>query len=260
MVFSQIDASLVTLGVVGQMLLFLVLLQRQSYKTFPIFFSYILYALLSDIFFLIWFQHVSDRAYFAAYFANNVPEFLFQLGILLEVARNVLNPVKSSLPKASLLVFAAMMIGGTALACLLSVRSMPAQLTRWSQYFIQVNFTVAILRLVIFSAIVFFSQVLGIGWKNHVLQIATGFAGYSIVTLLVELLHRLTGVTNNAVYHYQEQFRIVAWCLALGYWSYVLAKKEAPRKEFSPQMANFLVSISGGVSEDRTAAVRLYRK
>jgi hypothetical protein len=260
MVYSQIDVSLATLGMVGEMLLLLVFMQRRSYQTFPIFFSYIVYALLSDFFFLVWSQHLSERAYFAAYFANNVPEFLLQIGILLEVARCVLNPVKGSLPRASLLIFAALVIGGTLLACFLSIHSVPKQLTQWSKYFIRINFTVAILRLVIFSAIVFFAQIFGIGWRNHVLPIATGFAGYSIVALLVELLHRFTGVTDNSVYHLQEQFRMVAWCLALGYWSYALAKKEAPRKEFNPKMASFLVSISSAVTKDRAATARLFEK
>jgi len=262
MVLSQIDIALMMLGMVGEMLLFFVLFKRQFYKTFPIFTAYILYALLSDLLFAILLQYLSlsKKAYFVAYFAENVPEFLFQIGILLEVARNVVDPVKRSLPKKSLLVFAAMVVSGTMLACLISMHTKSVLLTRWSQYFVQINFTVGILRLVIFSAIAFFSQMLGIGWKNHVLQIATGFAGYSILVLLVELLHRFTGVANDSVYHSLEQLRIVGWCVALGYWSYALTKNEVPRKEFSPKMASFLVSISAGVSEDRTAAARLYRK
>jgi len=260
MVLSQMDSALMTLGMVGQLLLFLILLQRRFYKTFPIFFLYILYSVLSDILFLLWFQHVSQEAYFVAFFVEKVPEFLLQLGVLYEVAQRVLSPVKRSLPKASLGVFAALVVCGTVLACFLSIHKMPVQLTLWSQYFVQLNFTVAILRLVIFSTIVFFSQMLGIGWKNHVMQIASGLLGYSVVVLMVEMLHRFSGVTDDAVYHLQEQFRIVAWCVALGYWSYVLARKEAPRREFGPKMANFLATISRKVSQDRAAVVRVYQK
>jgi hypothetical protein len=259
MALNQMDSALMTLAMVGQMLLLLILLQRRFYRTFPIFFLYILYSVLSDFLFLIWFRQTSEQAYFVAYFVDKVPEFLLELGVLYEVAQRVLSPVKKSLPKSSLAIFTAMIFGGTLVACLLSLHKMPDQLTRWSQYFVQLSFTVAILRLVIFSAIVFFSQMLGIGWKNHVMQIASGFLGYSVVVLLVEMLHRFSGVTNNAVYHFQEQFRIVAWCLALGYWSYVLAKKEAPRREFGPKMANLLVNLSHKVREDRAAAVRAYQ-
>ena len=81
----------------------------------------------------------------------------------------------------------------TMLAMLLSRHSELAQLDRWTQYFVHLSFAVAILRLAIFAGIAGFSQFLGIGWKNHVLQIATGYLGYSIAVLAVELLHRFTG-------------------------------------------------------------------
>jgi hypothetical protein len=260
MVLNQMDSALMALGMAGQTALFLILLRRGFYKTFPIFFLYILYSALSDFLFAIWLRHASPRAYFAAYFASKAPEFLLELGVLHEVAQSVLAPVRNSLPRFSLGVFSAMAASGTAVACLLSIHRAPEQLTRWAQYFVQLNFTVAIARLAIFSAIVFFSQMLGIGWKNHVLQIASGFAGYSAAALLVEMLHRFSGVSNDAAYHMQEQFRIAAWCGALGYWSYVLARKEAPRREFGPQMANFLASAAGRIREDRAGALRLDQK
>jgi hypothetical protein len=102
--------------------------------------------------------------------------------------------------------------------------------------------------------------VLGIGWGNHVLQIATGFLGYSIVVLLVQLVHHFTGVANDSLYHAEEQFRTVGWCMALGYWGYALARKEAPRREFSPKMASFLISIAEVSPGNRAASARWYRK
>jgi len=222
-----------------------VLTRRRLFRSFPIFFCYILFCVVSDLSFIVLFPHLSQKAYMRAYFAtNNVPELLLEIGILIEVARNVLNPVKRSLPRPALYVFAAMLVTGTLVALLLSTHSQPAELDRWSQYFVHVNLGVAILRVAIFAAIASFSQMLGIGWGNHVLQIATGLLGYSVVGLLVELMHHLTGVADPAVYYFQDQFRIVGWCVALGYWSFVLAKKEAPRKEFSPKMAEFLISIA----------------
>src|SRR5208282_5823664 len=122
--------------------------------------------------------------------------------------------------------------------------SQPANLDRWVQYFVYISFTVAILRVAIFAGIAGFSQFLGIGWKHHVLQIATGFLAYSIAVLVVELLHRHTGFASLPIYHIFDQFRIITWCMVLGYWSYILSRAEAARKEFSPQMAEFLVSIS----------------
>jgi uncharacterized membrane protein len=179
---------------------------------------------------------------------------------LIEVGRNVLNPVKRSLPRTSLIVLVGMIVAGMALTVVLSWHSQPTQFYRWAGYFFNISFAVAILRLVIFAIIAGFSQLLGIGWKNHVLQIATGFLGYSIVILLVELLHRVKGAQDGTLYHLYEQFRIISWCMVLGYWSYTLSRAEAARKEFSPKMAEFLVSISQVARNNRTASARWYRK
>jgi hypothetical protein len=247
-------------GAAGNAFLLALLIYRRLYKTFPIFTAYFLYSCLSDLCFYLWFRKLTGSAYFAAFFAVRVPELLLHLGILMEVARSVLLPVKRSLPRKALYVFAGMLVSGTVLAVLLSIRSNPAELTVWAKYFLQINFTFAILRLVIFLAIVSFSQMLGIGWRNHVLQIATGFAAYSFVILLIELGHHFAGSTDSPRYHQYEQFRIFAWYVTLGYWGFSLAKKEAPRKEFNPKMASFLVSISGVTKDNRAAASRVYRK
>jgi len=257
---TPIDAALWALSQGGQLLLLGVLAKRRLYRTFPVFFAYLIFTSVSDIIFSVIYQHLSPRVYLLAYFADDVPGLLLEIAILIEVARNVLNPVKRSLPRASLYVFGGMLASGAVLALILSMHSQPADLDRWSQYLLHVHLAVAILRLAIFAAIAGFSQMLGIGWRNHVLQIATGFLGYSIVVLLVEMLHHHTGVDDNSVYHLQEQFRTAGWCLALGYWSFALAKKEVPRREFSPKMANFLVSIAEASQTSRAVSDRWFRK
>jgi hypothetical protein len=257
---TRIDGALWILGVTGQLLLFLVLVSRRLYRVFPVFTAYILYSSLSDVLVAALFAHASQHTYFVAYFVNNVPEFLLQLGIIVEIAWNVLNPVKRSLPKASLYLLAVLLLIGSLVTFLFSMNSNPSHYQGWWKAFFETNFTFAILRLVIFLIIAAFSQMLGIGWKNHVMQIATGFASYSIITLLVEMLHRFVGFKDVYKYHLHEQFRIVGWCMALGYWGYVLAKKDAPRREFSPRMADFLISISEALGQNRESAIRLYRK
>jgi hypothetical protein len=257
---SPFDVLLLALGQGGQLLLLVVAMRSRLYRPFPIFCLYILYASVSDIAFLTLFRHVSGRTYALAYFADNVAEFLLQIGILLEVGRNVLQPVKRSLPRTAMLLLAGVLPIAMMLALLLSRNSQPSELDRWSHYFIHLSFAVAILRLAIFAGIAGFAQVLGIGWKNHVLQIATGYLAYSIAVLLVELLHRFSDFANPPLFHLHEQFRIIAWCMVLGYWSYALSRAEAARQEFSPKMAQFLISMSKGVQSNRSASARWYRK
>ena len=49
------------------------------------------------------------------------------------------------------------------------------------------DLTVGLLRMLIFAATAGFAQVLGIGWKNKVLQLATALSFYSAVDLIVSL-------------------------------------------------------------------------
>ena len=49
------------------------------------------------------------------------------------------------------------------------------------------DLTVGLLRMLIFAATAGFAQVLGIGWKNKVLQFATALSFYSAVDLIVSL-------------------------------------------------------------------------
>jgi uncharacterized membrane protein len=196
---------------------------------------------------------------FRSFLLNETVEFLLQIGIVLEVGRNVLNPVKRSLPRASLYILGGMLTAAVGITLLLSRQSQLVNADRWVHYFVYLNLAVALLRLAIFAGIAGFAQFLGIGWKNHVLQIATGYLAYSSMILVVELLHRHTGLTGT-IYHLYEQLRIVVWCMVLGYWSYALSRAEAARKEFSPKMAEFLISMSQVTRTNRTAFARWYRK
>jgi hypothetical protein len=257
---TSIDGVLWGISLAGQLLLLAVVLRRRLFRTFPLFCAYIAYASFSDVGFFILFGRMSPIGAARAYFVNDGMEFLLQIGILLEVGRNVLSPVRRSLPRSFLYVLGALLGAAVLVALLLSRHSQMANLDRWSQLFVHLSFAVAILRLAIFAVIAVFSQMLGIGWRNHVLQIATGFLAYSLAVLFVELLHRFAGVKNESLYHIHDQLRIVSWCMVLGYWSYTLSRAEAPRKEFSPKMAEFLISMTEVARSNRTASARWYRK
>lgn len=257
---TSIDGVLWGVSLAGQLLLLAVLIKQRLYRTFPIFCAFIAYSCLSDIGLFFLYSHTSQVTAYRTYSMSVGVDILLQIGILLEIGRNVVNPVKRSLPPVSLYIFGAMLVAAAGITFLLARHSAPAEADRWAQLFMHISFAVAILRLLIFSVIAGFSQMLGIGWKNHVLQIATGLLGYSIVVLLVELLHRFTGLKDETLFHLHDQFRIISWCMVLGYWSYSLSRVEAPRKDFSPKMAEFLISMSEVARNNRTASARWYRK
>jgi hypothetical protein len=260
MTVAGFDTFLWVASVIGEVALLGVLLERRRYKQFPVFVSWVGFNVLSEplIYFLI--HHVSAATYFKAYFALAFPQNLIELGVLVEIAANVLRPVKRSIPSGSLPFLFIVMLGFGVGGFLLAAHLNESTLTH-PRAFVVVNTTVAILRLLTFIVIAGFSQVLGLGWKNHVLQLASGLAFYSAVTLIVELAHShlRAGPNYASDYYMLAHFRVLGYLCALYYWCFCFARQEAPRKEFNSKMSDFLVSMSGMAKQQQSVVARKHR-
>jgi len=105
--------------------------------------------------------------------------------------------------------------------------------------------------MLIFVVTAGFAQVLGIGWKNKVLQLATALSFYSAVDLILSLVQSHFGPSRSL-----EQIRSVNYLLELCFFVWVFTTKEVRRREFSPQMEQFLVTLAGRAKLARTTLVR----
>jgi hypothetical protein len=242
------------LGFVAEVALFVVLLVRRQYKVFPIFTLYIAFNVLYDV--GIGSVAVAYSPHVGRLMALGLMplEYLLELGVLLEIAWNVLRPVHLSLPKGSLRVFSASvtlaLLCGTLLAWHLDNTGNKVQ-----DYKGPLDLTFGLLRMLVFVATAAFAQLLGIGWKNKVLQLATALSFYSAVDLIVSLVERYSGGSNSL-----EQIRSVAFTLELGFLVWAFTTKEVLRREFNPQMEQFLVTLAGRARLARTALVRMQVK
>ncbi len=252
---TDIDSLLWAAGAAGEVVLLGILCWRRVYRTFPIFFSWLTFVVVLEPTFYWLLHHASAKTYYQVFFALNFPQYLLEAGVLIEIAASVLQPVKRVLPKG-LLYF---LIGGMVLigvVAFLIATHLNASTLAHPRYFLVINATMAILRLVTFLLIAAFSQLLGIGWRNHVLQLASGLAFYAAVTLIVEVAHShlRAGPDYASEFFALDRWRVAGYLCSLSYWCYSFARKEAPRKEFSPQMAQLLVSISGSAKRHSVAA------
>jgi hypothetical protein len=257
MAVSTFDTLLWIVGVAGQAMLLCILLWRRGYSRFPIFLTWVAFNVLTEPLIYILINHVSAHAYYKAYFALEFPSSLLELGILLEIGANVLRPVKRSIPGTSLRVFFGLMVVLAIVGFFIATRLNAATLSH-PRAFQVVSTTVAILRLLTFVLIAGFSQLLGLGWKNHVLQLASGLAFYAASTLIVELVqsHLRAGPGYSAGFYEWDHLRVLGYLCALYYWCYSFARQEAPRKEFNSKMSDFLVSIGGTVKQQQSFVVR----
>ena len=239
-----------TLGFGAEIALLVILLARAQYKPFPVFTLYIAYNLLSDVVVLASVAIYSVRVERSVQFASLPLQYLLELAVLFEIAWKVLRPVNSSLPTAlvrTFLAFVALAIlGGTFLAW--HVQATGNTIDDIER---PLNLTVGLLRMLIFAATAGFAQLLGIGWKDKVLQLATALSFYSAVDLMVTLGERHLGGSNAL-----DPLRAIAYLLELGFLVYAFTTKEVRRAEFSPQMEQFLITLAGRAKVARTVIVR----
>jgi hypothetical protein len=242
------------LGLIAEISLLVVLLVRRQHRTFPVFTICIAANVLNDIgadvLLVAYSLHVAQSFDFAL-----LPlQYLLDLAVLLEISWNVLRPVHTSLPQGSIRIFVGAVVlsllGGVVLAYHFGNTGNKIQDIK-----VPLDLTVGLLRMLIFAATAGFAQLLGIGWRNKVLQLATGLSFYSAVDLIVSLVGRYTADSREL-----EGVRMVAITLQLMFFLWVFTTKEVRRREFSPQMEQFLVTLAGRAKLARTALVRMQVK
>jgi hypothetical protein len=245
------DYALLAAGTVAEIIVLSLMLHRKMWRTLPLFCSYIGLNILTDIanaIILYRFPAIFNKAYFI----EMGPDSLLMFGVLIELAWSVLRPSRASLPKQALPVLAGLIALAGLLIWPLAGTAVPPNLSLHAQLFVHFQETIAILRVVCFLVMAGFSQILAIGWKDRELQIATGLGFFSIISLLVSVLHSHQ-VALDPSYTWLDRAASISYLGTLSYWVLSFATKEQERKEFSPQMQQFLLLMGGGARAGRIA-------
>ena len=242
------------LGLLAEISLLVILFVRRQYKSFPVFTLYIAFNLFNDVVVGALGGLLSHQVGQSVALAMLPLQYLIELGVLLEIAWHVLRPVHASLPPGTIKVFIAFIVLAVAGGALLASQVHPTG-NRVYDIKAPMDLTVGLLRISIFVLTVAFAHVLGIGWKDRVLQLATALSFYSAADLIVSL-----GERHNRGPNTLEPLRGVAYLFELSFLVWAFTTKEVRRREFSPQMEQFLVTLAGRAKLARTALVRMQVK
>jgi hypothetical protein len=251
---QPIYAILALLGLLAEVSLFALLIWRRHYQTFPFFTLYVGVNTVTDLVFglFLFGSHgslVPMMNFFMVLFT-----YVLELGVLLEIVWNVIHPVHVSLPRGVLKIFIAALVV-IATGCAMLAWHFDSLHSRVDELKNPLDLTFGLLRMLIFAVTASFAQMLGIGWKNKVLQLATALSFYSAVDLSVSLAERISGRYNSL-----EPIHGLAYTLELGFLLYAFTTKDVERREFSPQMEQFLVTLAGRAKLARTVLVRMQVK
>jgi hypothetical protein len=230
------------------------IVRRGLSRSYPIFLLYLCLNLIEDPSAIILSSRSPDL-YRHFYFVVTVLDYILQLFILWEIARNVFRPAKGVTP---LPVKRLAAVG--LLVCLLILASFSPRITLIATLdsLTRITLVLAILKIVLFGVLAGFAQLLGIGWRNHVLQLASGFAFFGAASLLVQLSNSHTPPGAEYLLHRAalNEIQSGAYLATLLFWIWAFSRNEAPRKDFTPQMQEVLVTIAQSAKRTRLAVTR----
>jgi hypothetical protein len=249
--------AMVAAGLILQVVLVFAMIRKHLAKAYPIFVLYLTFNVVEDLL-GIFVRGLYAQNYLQFYFVVTILDDLLQIFIFWEVARNVFRPAKGliRLPvgRLTLVGFLACAVVGASFVA--NVRVLNSDLSR--ELLVRIFLVLAILKILLFAALASFAQLLGINWKNHVLQLASGLAFFGAVSLMVELSSTHLAVGSRYRIHLVElnEFQSGAYLLTLLFWIWAFSRNEAPRKDFTPQMQEVLVTIAHSAKRTRLAVTR----
>ena len=251
---SLLDNIFLAGGFLAEAILVLLLARERVYKTLPAFFLYICWSMAYDLGFLCLRTFYPALVTYRVYEIQMAIDAVMIFAVLVELAWSVLKPLRTSLPKHAWLGIAALILIAAAVLWPIIGMTLPAHLGLGAEgrFYVREQQIPATLRVIVFFAMAGFSQLLGIGWRSRELQVATGLGFYAILSLAVSVMHTHQLVAAPQ-YHVLDEVVGAGYLLALTYWVFAFATKEAERQNFSPQMANFLLLIGGTAKASRVA-------
>ncbi|MFZ0337395.1 MAG: hypothetical protein WAL45_05140 [Terracidiphilus sp.] len=243
----SLDNAIWLAGILTEAAVVGILFYRRIWRTLPIFCAYLIWDVLSNAgAYLISRYH--PASYFSAYFVETIVDSALQFCVLVELAWSVLRPVRSSLPRSSLVVVSVLILAaGAAIWPFAVITGIHA--SRQSLLLAQLQHTVSILRILFFLLLAAGSQLLSIGWRDRELQVATGLGFYSLANVAISIVQ--THQSTTLQYVRLEQFVVASFLVSLVYWIVSFSQKTAERREFTPQMQNFLLAVAGAARSTR---------
>jgi len=246
-----LDNQLWFAGIVAEAAIVVLLLYRRVWRTLPVFCVLCAWGLISDAGNYV-IQQYFPQSYTAAYLVETVVDSALEFAVLVELAWSVLRPIRASLTRKTLIVVGLLIVAAGAIVWPFSgIRDLGHFPPVWRNL-VHLQQTASFLRVLFFLVLAGCSQLLSIGWRDRELQVATGLGFYSMVSLAVTVLqsHQVLGDQ----YRHLNQLVAVSYILSIVYWAFSFAAKEAARREFTPQMQNFLLAVAGTA---RTARVSM---
>lgn len=247
MKFTVVENILWSAGLLGHVALLSVLLVKKRFRVFPVFGAYIVFAIAETITLFIVSREGSHTAYFDTYWTFACCDYVFQLGLIFEIARHVLRPGGTWLRdvgRRSLLWSA---IGAVAAAGLALSISPPHQtgIALWTQRSLIFS---ALLTCEVFLAMATAANNLGLQWRSHVMALGQGLTAWATIALANDIASLAPAWRGNS-----RPFSTIcsaAYLATLVFWIISFALPEHQREPLSGEMEEDLLALHKSMQYD----------
>jgi hypothetical protein len=244
---STWDNALWAAGFIGHVALVLVLVIRKRVREFPVFTGYIGFQALTTILLFLVSRDGTRHGYFLVYWITGFTDYIFQIAVIFEVARDVLRPTGTWVRDARR-AFLAWGLGGLMAAATLALQIGPPQSKVFDLWDVRVTVFTSLLTCGLFLSMSAAANRLGLQQRSYVFALGQGFFAWTFCSLLEEFGHAIFGWDREFVIF--VHVRMIVYLLVLVYWMVAFWLPEKARAPLSPEMKAYLVSLHEKVQYD----------
>ena len=247
MTLSTLDQVLWAASLIGHAALASVLVVRKRWKEFPVFTSFVIYEALTTLFLFAVLHTASKRAYFLAYWITGFGNYVYQVAVIYEIARDVLRPTGRWVREAQRSFFLWGGLGLVVAAVLASQLGLPQSkgLDLWEA---RIQVFTSMLTCELFLAMSTAANRLGLQRRSYVVALGLGITVWACVALLQDFAHAALGWDHSLVG--SAYFEEVVYLFVLVYWIVTFSLPEKARAPLSPEMRQYLLALHKRVNYD----------
>lgn len=234
----------------GQIVLLLVLWIRHRAKSFPVFTIYIVESILKTIVLTLAFFHVSQRAYFYAYWYLGFIDEALQLLVFYELAVHVFCPT-GVWARDVRRTFVGLVCASSLVALLLTWLAHPVARIRFQTFLLRSNFFSAALLSELFVGTMVLSITVGLPWKTHVARIAQGLGAFSLICTANDIASNYVGIGRDThIFTELGRLQVLAYLACEGYWIVTLWQDAPAPRELPEAMRMRIYTLQKQVECD----------
>ena len=224
------------------------MLVKARWRTFPALFALVFLDLVSS-FVLYWIDPAGvSPVYARAYLVYDVANFLLQLLILYEIAKNVLKPAGIWEREAfkPLILIATI---GAIVAFVATLFLQPVGIHHGTLIQMRADTFAGLLTCEAVVAMMFSAKEVGLPWRSHVMAIGQGLMIWSLIGASIDGCEVYLG-PHSPYYSALYYVRSINYLVVVGYWTVSLWYEEPARKPISPALQKYIVALHERVQYD----------